>query len=152
MEKLRGFEVVKRLEGTDVNLPKRSTKFAAGYDFEAIEDVVIPVGFEKPTLIKTGIKAYMQNDEVLKLYNRSSNPKKKKIILANSVGIVDKDYYSNEDNDGEIGFIFYNISNEEVIIKKGDRIGQGIFEKYLVADNEEEILNERNGGFGSTGK
>ena len=136
MERKRGFEIAKGFEGKGINLPLRNTKFAAGYDFEAAEDTIIKPGFEKPTLVKTGIKAYMMDDEVLKLYNRSSNPKKKKIILANSVGIVDKDYYG----------------NEEITINKGDRIGQGVFQKYLVIDNEEEILNERNGGFGSTGK
>ena len=152
MERKRGFEIAKGFEGKGINLPLRNTKFAAGYDFEAAEDTIIKPGFEKPTLVKTGIKAYMMDDEVLKLYNRSSNPKKKKIILANSVGIVDKDYYGNEENDGAIGFLFFNISNEEIIINKGDRIGQGVFQKYLVIDNEKEILNERNGGFGSTGK
>ena len=55
-----------------------------------------------PTLVKTGIKAYMQDDEVLMLYNRSSNPKKNGLILSNSVGVVDKDYYGNQDNDGHI--------------------------------------------------
>ena len=89
----------------------------------------------------------MEDDEVLKIYNRSSNPSKKHIILANAVGIIDKDYYGNEKNDGEIFFAFFNIGKEEVTIKKGDAIGQGIFQKYLCRDNEEEILNERNGGF-----
>ena len=101
---------------------------------------------------RKSIKAYMEDDEVLKIYNRSSNPSKKHIILANAVGIIDKDYYGNENNDGEIFFAFFNIGNEEITIKKGDAIGQGIFQKYLCVDNEEEILNMRNGGFGSTGK
>lgn len=152
MNRKRGFEIAKGFEEMGINLPKRSTKYAAGYDFECAETTVIKPGFEKPTLIKTGIKAYMLEDEVLKLYNRSSNPKKKKIILANSVGIVDKDYYNNEENDGAIGFLFYNISNEDIVIEKGDRIGQGIFEKYLICDNETEDFIERTGGFGSTGK
>ena len=104
-----------------------------------------------PTLIKTGIKAYMQPDEMLCLYNRSSNPKKKGLILANSVGIVDKDYYGNPDNDGHIMFAFYNIKDVDVEIKKGECIGQGIFEKYLVADAD-EATGERKGGFGSTNK
>ena len=109
--RLRGFEVAKGWEDKDINLPVRKTKYAAGYDFEAAEDTIIP-SFkrgDKPTLIKTGIKAYMQDDEVLILANRSSNPGKKGLILANSVGIVDKDYYGNPDNDGHIMFAFYNI-------------------------------------------
>ena len=72
----------------------------------------------KPTLIKTGIKAYMQDDEVLILANRSSNPGKKGLILANSIGVVDKDYYGNEDNDGHIMFAFFNIKEEDIEIKK----------------------------------
>ena len=111
MERKRGFEIAKGFEDKKINLPIRKTKYSAGYDVEAAEDTVIP-SFKKgmaPTLIKTGIKAYMQDDEMLVLYNRSSNPKKKGLILANSVGIIDKDYYGNEDNDGHIMFAFYNI-------------------------------------------
>ncbi|MBR0351473.1 MAG: dUTP diphosphatase, partial [Clostridia bacterium] len=75
MEKLRGFEIAKGFEGNGINLPVRKTKYSAGYDIEAAEDVTIP-SFKKgtnPTLVKTGLKAYMQDDEALMLYNRSSN-------------------------------------------------------------------------------
>ena len=153
MEKIRGFEVAKGFEKEGINLPKRKTKYSAGYDIEAAEDVVIP-SFKKgmnPTLVKTGIKAYMQDDEALMLYNRSSNPKKKGLILANSVGVVDKDYYENPDNDGHIMFAFYNIKDEDTIVKKGDAIGQGIFQKYFVTDDD-VAEGERVGGFGSTNK
>ena len=153
MERKRGFEIAKGFEDKKINLPIRKTKYSAGYDVEAAEDTVIP-SFKKgmaPTLIKTGIKAYMQDDEMLVLYNRSSNPKKKGLILANSVGIIDKDYYGNEDNDGHIMFAFYNIKEEDVEIKKGDAIGQAVFQKYLVTDND-NAQGERLGGFGSTNK
>ena len=153
MEKIRGFEVAKGFEDKEINLPVRKTKYAAGYDFEAAEDCVIP-SFKKgmkPTLIKTGIIAYMQDDEVLILANRSSNPGKKGLILANSIGVIDKDYYGNEDNDGHIMFAFFNVKEEDIEIKKGDCIGQGIFQKYLVTDDD-EALGERTGGFGSTSK
>ncbi len=153
MEKIRGFEVAKGFENEGINLPKRKTKYSAGYDIEAAEDVVIP-SFKKgmnPTLVKTGIKAYMQDDEALMLYNRSSNPKKKGLILANSVGVVDKDYYENPDNDGHIMFAFYSIKDEDIIVKKGDAIGQGIFQKYFVTDDD-VAEGERVGGFGSTNK
>lgn len=153
MEKTRGFEVAKGFEDKEINLPVRKTKYSAGYDIEAAEDVVIPA-FKPgmaPTLIKTGIKAYMQEDEFLALYNRSSNPKKKGLVLANSVGIIDKDYYGNPDNDGHIMFAFYNIKDEDTVIKKGDCIGQGIFQKFLITDND-VAEGERVGGFGSTSK
>lgn len=150
MERERGFEIAKGFEDRTINLPKRKTKHAAGYDFEAAEDTIIHPGYDKPTLVKTGIKVYMKEDEVLYIFNRSSNPKKKKLILANSVGVIDGDYYSNEDNDGHIMFAYYNVSNEDVVIKKGEAIGQGVFQKFLKVDEEEEIQNERKGGFGST--
>ena len=151
MEKIRGFEVAKGFEDKNINLPIRKTKYSAGYDIEAAEDCIIPAfkPGQAPTLVKTGLKAYMKDDEYLMLCNRSSNPKKKGLILANSIGIVDKDYYGNEDNDGHIMFAFYNIKDEDIEIKKGDRIGQAIFTPYLVADND-TANGERNGGFGST--
>lgn len=153
MKKVRGFEIAEGFEDKNINLPKRKTKFSAGYDVEAAEDVIVPT-FKKgmsPTLVKTGIKAYMQEDEVLMLYNRSSNPKKKGLILANSVGVVDKDYYGNQDNDGHIMFAFYNIKEEDILIKKGECIGQAIFQKYYVTDDD-NAEGERIGGFGSTNK
>ena len=153
MEKLRGFEIAKGWEDKNINLPKRSTKYAAGYDVEAAEDTVIPA-FKpgvKPTLVPTGLKAYMQDDEMLCLYNRSSNPKKKGLVLANSVGIVDKDYYGNSDNDGHIMYAFWNFKDEDIKVEKGERIGQAIFQKYLVVDND-VAGGERTGGFGSTDK
>ena len=153
MERKRGFEVAKGFEESGINLPVRKTKYSAGYDVEAAEDVVIP-SFKKgmkPTLVKTGIKAYMEEDEMLLLYNRSSNPGKKGLILANSVGVIDKDYYGNPDNDGHIMFAFFNIKEEDIEIKKGDVVGQAIFQKYLVTDDD-VAEGERVGGFGSTNK
>ncbi len=153
MKKIRGFEIAKGFEDKQINLPIRKTKYSAGYDIEAAEDVTIP-SFKKgmnPTLVKTGLKAYMQDDELMLLYNRSSNPKKKGLILANSVGVIDKDYYGNPDNDGHIMFAFYNIKEEDITIKKGEAIGQAIFQKYMVVD-EDEAQGERVGGFGSTNK
>ena len=104
----------------------------------------------KPTLVHTGIKAYMLDDEVLELYNRSSNPSKLGIVLANGVGVVDSDYYSCEDNDGEIMFAFYNFFPCDVVIKKGERIGQGVFKKFLRPDKAVVDNSVRVGGFGST--
>ena len=153
MERTRGFEIAKGFEDKEINLPVRKTKYSAGYDIEAAEDIVIPA-FKpgmKPTLVKTGLKAYMMPDEMLCLYNRSSNPGKKGLILANSVGIIDSDYYENPDNDGHFMFAFINIKDEDTIIKKGDCIGQAIFQKFLTTDND-MAEGERIGGFGSTSK
>jgi len=233
--KTRGFEVVKGYEDKGINLPKRQTLNAAGYDFEASEDIVVPSfiacftemssitdhyadiatkildsmeddsiileklqnfnekvenmqkefdGFlseelqteyieiikeileeddseqftkyfdvlkkgTKPTLIPTGIKAYMLEDEKLDLYNRSSGPIKNKLVMTNGVGLIDSDYYENESNDGEIFFQFINYGKADLLIKKGDRIGQGVFTKFLKVDND-DASGERKGGHGST--
>lgn len=150
--KERGFEVVKGWENRDIHLPKRSTMHAAGYDIEAAEDVVIPpfkLGI-KPTLIPTGLKAYCKDDEWFMVVNRSSGPKKG-LVMANSVGIIDSDYYENESNDGHFYFQYYNFKEDDIIIKKGDIIGQVIFQKYLVVDDD-IAEGVRTGGFGSTDK
>lgn len=153
MEKIRGFEVAKGFENQGINLPVRKTKKSAGYDVEAAEDCIIPAYKfgQKPTLVKTGIKAYMPDDEYLMLCNRSSNPGKKGLVMANSVGIIDSDYYGNPDNDGAFMYAFYNFFDHDLEIKKGERIGQAIFQKYYVTDND-NAEGERVGGFGSTNK
>ncbi len=147
---MRGFEIVKGFEDKDIKLPKRSTKQSAGYDISLAEDLTIQprqlgVGL-------TGVKAYMQPDEVLMLFTRSSLPRKYGLILPNSVGIIDSDYYNNPTNDGQIHVQLYNFGDEPVTLKKGERIVQGIFRKYLTVENEEVITQTRTGGMGSTGE
>ena len=151
----RGFEDM-------ASLPKRSTKGSAGYDFFAAEDTVIPsmwkslFGFlrkteVKPTVVYTGVKAKMRSSEVLLAFNRSSNPGRG-LVLANGVGVVDSDYFGNADNDGNIGFGYYNILPWDVKIKRGQKIGQGVFFSFLKTSEETEPRASRNGGFGSTGE
>ena len=149
----RGFEIAKGYENRGINIPVRKTKNSAGYDVEAAEDVMIEpfkLGM-KPTLIKTGLKAYCGEDEYYMLVNKSSNPFKKGLVMANSIGIIDADYYNNEDNDGHFMFCYYNFFSEPINIKKGDLIGQVIFNKFLVCDND-TATGKRKGGFGSTSK
>ena len=152
MKKGRGFEIAKGWEDKDINLPVRKTARSAGYDVEAAEDIVIPK-FEpgiKPTLIPTGLKAYCEDDECFLLLNRSSGPKKG-FLLANSVGLIDSDYYGNPDNDGHFYYAYFNCSDHDIEVKKGDVIGQVVFQKYLVVDND-VAEGVRVGGFGSTDK
>ena len=151
--KIRGFEVVSEYSDKEINLPIRKTKFSAAYDIEAAKDVVLP-SFKKgmkPSLIPTGLKAYMQSDEVLLIMPRSSSPKKQGISFPHSIGVIDKDYYNNKDNEGHIFVQCINLKDEDVLIKKGDTIGQAMFQKYLVGDND-NAKGERKGGFGSTGE
>ena len=171
---VRGFEKIKGCK-MDVKMPERATKGSAGYDFYSAEDKIIPSlpkllfksffqafaedepieylksikSIIKPVLIQTKVKAYMQDGEVLMLYNRSSNPIKLGLVLANSVGVCDKDYYGNSDNDGNIMFQFWNILPFDIKIKRYDRLGQGVFQQFLIADDD-NADGERNGGFGST--
>lgn len=144
------FEKVNKIT-EEIKLPERSTSNSAGYDFFAIEDVIFPA--KKLTRAMTGIKCELMPDMVLILANRSSNPSKKGLILANGVGIIDADYYGNPDNDGEIGFEFYNITDEDVVIKKGEKLGQGIIMNFIKTENDyiSNPYKTRVGGFGSTG-
>lgn len=167
----RGFEICKGYEDKDINLPIRKTKNSVGYDIEAAEDTTIPsiwktvfinigkffkgeTDYEqiKPTLVKTGIKSYFCEDEVLFLANRSSNPGKKGLVLANSIGIVECDYYENPDNDGHLMYAFYNFFPTDTTIKKHDTVGQAYFQKFLISDNDLTTNAQRMGGFGSTDK
>ena len=119
-------------------------------DLDSIKKVMKDTGL-KPTLLPTGMKAYMQEDEVLELFIRSSAPLNSFIVMANSTGIIDSDYYNNADNEGHIYFQVINFSPVPLVINKGDIIGQGIFKKFLIADNDEkQEKQEREGGFGST--
>lgn len=141
------FEKVSRID--DVKLPERATANSAGYDFFAPEDITLPA--KTLTRVMTGIKCELRPYMVLILANRSSNPSKKGLYLANGVGIVDADYYNNLDNEGEIGFEFYNNSEEDIIISKNEKIGQGIITTY-VRTEDDNATGSRAGGFGSTGK
>ena len=159
--RLRGFEVVSTYSDKNVKLPARATTNSAGYDFFAIEDIIIEPTFRvdiraiipvarlvKPIIIPTGVKAFMQPDEVLHLYIRSSLGIKLGLMMANAVGIIDADYYNNVKNEGEILFAYYNLSNEILRIPKGDAIGQGIFSKFLTDGTD--VATQRVGGVGST--
>ncbi|MGX7092821.1 dCTP deaminase/dUTPase family protein [Hutsoniella sourekii] len=176
----RGFEVLSTYSDREINLPKRSTLHAAGYDIEAAETVTLPsywrqifrlIALElkqwihhsdqeekledpaqllKPTLVATGLKAYMEEDEYLQIVNRSSNPLKRSLMLPNGFGVIDQDYYNNEGNEGHIYVQLINYGLSDYTIQKGDRIAQGIFTKFLKVDDDQGGLQERTGGFGSS--
>ena len=145
---MRGFEIVGKYRGKDFHLPKRQTTESAGYDLAAAEDTDLPPNVT--VLVPTAVKAYMGKGEVLKIYARSSLAVRRNIVLPNSVGIIDADYYGNDVNEGQIFVALMNCSDETQTIKRGERIAQGIFERYLLADDD-DADGERVGGFGSTG-
>lgn len=146
---MRKFEVCKGFENENVIIPTRATKKSAGYDLRSLISYDLKPN-EKHTF-PTGLKASMEEDEVLYIFIRSSMAIKKGVRLSNSVGVIDADYYSNKDNDGHIMISLFNFSNDVVHIEKDDRIAQGIFMKYLCVD-EDNADGEREGGFGSTNK
>ncbi len=146
--KIRGFEIVTSFADKKINIPARKTARSAGYDIEAAESVAIGPG--EMVKIATGLKAYMQDDEYLGIHIRSSLGINRQLMLANSQGVIDADYYNNPDNEGHIIIAVRNMGDEPVNINKGDRIAQGIFYRYLTADDD-VAEGDRTGGFGSTG-
>lgn len=172
------FEKVNRFADVDINLPQRKTADSAGYDMEVAEDIVVPSFFKlfaalqdeynistvfnldnlamvtkrlktKPTLVSTGMKCKLEPGTYLELSVRSSCPLKYWLILGNSVGIIDADYYNNPDNEGEIFFQMINLSPYDIQLHKGDIIGQGIIKPYLITEDD-NASGQRMGGFGST--
>lgn len=166
MGKTRGFEIVsedkrqhfedvvvggkKQRIFYDIELPTRTDSRSAGYDFYAPRDILLHPA--QKTLVFTDVKAYMLDDEYLEIVPRSSLGIKKGLMLSNTVGVIDASYYENEGNDGNIGLALLNTSGVGIQIKKGDRIAQGIFKKFLTADNDTVLSEGRTGGIGSSGK
>lgn len=103
----------------------------------------------RPTLVSTGVKCYLDKNQYLKLVPRSSLPLKHWIICANSEGIIDADYVDNTSNEGEIFFQCINLSPFPIVIKKGEKICQGIISSFDTVEND-EAEGIRTGGFGST--
>ena len=173
------FEKVSRFAEIDLPMPVRKTAQSAGYDFVVAEDIIIPPYKElvekmeehkpvflanlndtaaavkeagaKVSLVSTGMKCQLDEGTYLELSVRSSCPLKHWLILGNSVGIIDADYYNNPDNEGEIFFQIYNLSPFNIQIKKGEAIGQAIILPYGVTEDD-VAGGERTGGFGSTSK
>lgn len=144
--RIRGFEVIKGY--CDVTLPTRATRFSAGYDIaSAIDITIVP---NATVVIPTGIKAYMQGDEFLGLYIRSSMGKMG-LTMSTSVSVIDSDYFENQDNDGHIMILLRNDSSFPIDVAKGTRLVQGIFHTFGIVDSD-NVNIQRTGGTGSSGK
>lgn len=131
-------------------VPVRNSKNAAGYDFYAPFSFNLNPG--EIIKIPTGIKAAMEDNEFLMIIVRSSTGFKYNVRMCNQVGIIDADYFDNEENEGHIWVALQNEGDKPWIVDKGDRIVQGIFVKYMLVDNENDNIATRKGGIGSTGK
>ena len=152
---MRKFEVVKNeflmygVSAEELKKPMRATKHAVCYDCYSPIDMVIPA--ESTELVFINFKAYCNNDEGYILAS-TSGLGKRGIILANGIGIIESDYADNETNDGNIGFLLHNLNKTDYVVKKGDKIGQIFFFKFLKTDDDVESDVIRTGGFGSTEK
>lgn len=147
---MRYFEVVedkfRKNPCVEIKLPTRGSKNSAGYDFYSPVDAVIQPN--EMVMIWTDVKASMYYDNALLIIPRSSMGKHP-IMISNTVGLIDSDYYGNESTDGNIGFRLLNLGTTPYEINAGDRIGQGIFIKYGTV-KDDNTTTERKGGFGST--
>lgn len=147
---MRKFEVIKKYQKQEVIIPKRATSLSAGYDLASSEDVVIKP--KEIVLIPTGLKVSIPNDEVLLVFPRSSLAIKKGLMMSNGVGVVDADYYNNNDNEGHLMIPLINFTDHDVLVQRGERVAQGIFVKYGTTADDVSSDELRKGGFGSSGQ
>ena len=101
-------------------------------------------------LVPTGLIFQLESGTVLKMYVRGSTGIKLGLRLANSVGIIDADYFH------ETFIPLVNETSRDAIITHGDRLGQGEISRYtrqsfIETDVPPSQTTERVGGFGSTG-
>ncbi len=134
-----------------IELPKRETKYSAGYDIKSVTSGIIKPG--ESMIIRTGLKVCMNEDEVLFLIDRSSIGFKYDVVLSNAVGVIDADFYNNPENEGHFSIKLINHGKSDYEVKIGDRIAQGIFLKYLCVEDEDKMaLKKRIGGSGSNNR
>ena len=136
------------LEVSAIPLPARATAGSAGYDFICPADITLQPG--EAVTIPTGIRCEMQPGWVLMVFPRSGLGFKHQVCLANTVGVIDSDYF-HAANEGHIMVRIVNGGDHAVSIAKGERFCQGVFLPHGLAE-EDEVLADREGGFGSTGK
>ena len=125
----------------DIKIPKRDSDCTAGYDIYILNDIKLEPN--ETMKIPTGLKCYFEKDEVLLLVIRSSMGFKHNIRLCNQIGVIDADYYNNQDNEGHIWIKVQNEGDKAVEIHKGEAIVQGIFLKYLTTNSDETLSLER---------
>lgn len=142
-------EIAKALikEWQAIKLPKRATKYSAGYDLYSQIEFVLEPG--KTITFPLGIKVELDNDKFLMIVPRSSSGFKYGINLWNTVGVIDCDYFNNPNNEGHIHIKLRNTGTKDWKVSVGDAIAQGIIVQYFTADDD-NADGERLGGFGST--
>lgn len=134
---------------SEVVLPRRATRKSAGYDIYSPIEINIPAGGQ--VKIPTGLKVYMESQDVMLMVPRSSLAIKHGLKIVNQVGVIDADYYNNHDNEGHFWIVLENTSDKDYKVEIGERIAQCIFTYYSTTVDDEPLVEERVGGFGSTG-
>lgn len=142
---MRNFE---RITNSNAILPRRGTSYSAGYDIATYEQTTVAPF--STAYIPTGLKVQMPKNEFLMIVPRSSLFKKYHLIIPNSFGVIDSDFYNNSDNEGHFMIVVLNLSTEPITVPAGEKIVQGIFVKYFTTDDDEPVHQIRSGGFGST--
>jgi dUTP pyrophosphatase len=139
---------IKRLNAA-VGLPQPATGHAAGFDLAAAVDIEIPPRTIR--LVGTGLVIAVPDGYFLGIFARSSTPIKRGLMVANGVGVVDADYCGPDD---EVRIQLLNFTDAAVLVRKGDRLAQGIVLPAPRVDWEEvsEMNVPTRGGFGSTGR
>lgn len=132
----------------EIQLPARSTRHSAGYDFKSPLYFYLNPG--ESIMIPTGIRAYMPSDMVLMIFPRSGLGTKYHMSMANTVGIIDSDYFY-ADNEGHIHLKMVNNGDKRIYIDAGKAFAQGIFTQYFTVDGD-SADGVRVGGMGSTDK
>ena len=142
------FSLVNRLSFNEADI--NSTIGTEPFTLSEVEKIIKLYG-EKATLIPTGLKCEFPENTVMNLYGRSSLAHKHYIIIANSVGIIDSDYANNESNEGHIHVMVINLLPFDILVKKGDRIAQAVFNPISKSKYSKIPTTKRKGGYGSTG-
>jgi dUTP pyrophosphatase len=142
-------EHIKNKQSIVRKLPTRATKKSSGYDFYL--PIKISINPNERVLVWSDIKAYMNDDEELLIFPRSSLGIRG-LVISNTIGKIDSDYVDNPKNDGNIGLTLWNTSDTVIELSEGERVCQGSFYKYLITDNDVPLSDTRDGGMGSTGK
>ena len=154
---MRKFEEVdsqfQHFPGVTTQLPRRASAGSAGYDIYSKEDYLLNPG--QSHVFYTDVKSHFYKDNVLFIFARSGLGTKYGIVPRNCVGIIDPDYYNNEENNGNIGICLTNTDDTPYEVHVGDRIGQCVFTRFYITDEDEFMDNNdtsRHNGFGSTGR
>ncbi len=139
---------VKIINHSENPLPQYITEGAAGLDIYAAEDALVQNG--SVSLVSTGLYMEIPFGYEAQIRCRSGLALKHGLMMVNGIGTIDSDYR------GEIKIIFTNCTDVPYQIKKGDRIAQMVFCKYMKAEfietSELESTKRSEGGFGSSGR